>query len=149
MSLADLRGRPLIVTFIDPLCRNYCPREASVLSQAVTRFSSPHPTIVAVSVDPWGDTQRNFREDAQHWRLASGWIWGTGKESSLAAVWRRYAIAVEVTKKTIAGIEVRYITHTEAAYVIDGDGHERALLLWPFTIGQAVTAIHGALVPTS
>ena len=149
MSLAELRGRPLIVTFIDPLCRNYCPREASVLSQAVTRFGSAQPTIVAVSVDPWGDTQRNFREDAQHWRLANSWIWGTGNESSLAAVWRRYAIAVEVTKKTIAGITVRYITHTEAAYVIDGDGHERALLLWPFTIGQASAAIQGAIVSTS
>ena len=31
--------------------------------------------------------------------------------------------------------------------MIDGDGHERALLLWPFTIGQAVTAIHGAPAP--
>ena len=148
VSLAGLRGRPVIVTFIDPLCRKYCPREASVLSQAVTNFASAHPAIVAVSVDPWGDTLRNFHEDALQWRLARGWTWGTGSEATLAAVWRRYEIAVEVTKKTIAGITVRYITHTEAAYVIDERGHERALLLWPFTTGQAVTAIHEALAPS-
>ena len=149
VALSALRGRPVIVTFIDPLCRNYCPREASVLSEAVTRVASAHPAIVAVSVDPWGDTSRNFHEDALHWRLAAGWTWAIGSETLLASVWRRYEIAVEVTKKTIAGITVRYITHTEAAYVIDGSGHERALLLWPFTTDQAVTAIHDALAPPS
>ncbi len=29
------RGRPVIVTFIDPLCRNYCPLEAKQLNEAV------------------------------------------------------------------------------------------------------------------
>jgi len=28
---------------------------------------------------------------------------------------------------------VHNIVHTEAAYVIDADGYERALFLWPFT----------------
>src|SRR5262249_11663559 len=33
VTLASLHGRPAIVTFIDPLCRDFCPREASVLSE--------------------------------------------------------------------------------------------------------------------
>ena len=36
-SLGSLRGRPVLVTFIDPLCRNLCPLEARVLSDAVRR----------------------------------------------------------------------------------------------------------------
>ena len=32
-----------------------------------------------------------------------------------------------------AGITVHEITHTEAAYVVDGSGYERALFVWPFT----------------
>ena len=73
LTLAALCGRPVILTFIDPLCRNFCPREASVISQAVKGLSSDRPAIVAVSVDPWGDTRQSFQEDAVHWRLAPGW----------------------------------------------------------------------------
>ena len=52
--------------------------------------------------------------------------------SELAAVWKRYAIGVSVVTKRIAGTEIHYITHTEAAYVVDATGHERALFVWPF-----------------
>jgi len=34
--------------------------------------------------------------------------------------------------KRIAGARSNWITHTEAAYVIDRSGHEWALFLWPF-----------------
>ena len=36
VSLAANRGHPVIVTFVDPLCRNFCPLEAQVLNQMVT-----------------------------------------------------------------------------------------------------------------
>src|ERR1700681_3175823 len=32
VSVTAYRGRPVIVTFIDPLCRNFCPLEAQVLN---------------------------------------------------------------------------------------------------------------------
>jgi len=35
--------------------------------------------------------------------------------------------------RTVAGVTVHNITHTEAAYVLDRDGNERALFLYPFT----------------
>ena len=38
---------------------------------------------------------------------------------------------MKVTKR-IAGTTIHYIAHTEAAYVIDATGHERALFVWPF-----------------
>ena len=84
VSLASLRGHPVIVTFIDPLCRNFCPREASVLTQAASQLGPNAPTIVSVSVDPWGDSAANFRLDAVHWRLGPGWRWGTGTYAELA-----------------------------------------------------------------
>ena len=37
----------------------------------------------------------------------------------LAAVWKHYGIGVSVTTKTLAGVTVRNIVHTEAAYLID------------------------------
>jgi protein SCO1/2 len=145
LTLASLRGRPAIVTFIDPLCRDFCPREASVLSAASTKLGKDAPAIVSVSVNPWADTAQNFKADAAHWRLAPGWRWGVGSYPRLAKVWKDYAVGVQVTKKTIAGVKVRNIVHTGAAYLIDANGDERALFLYPFTTDQVVTAARNML----
>jgi cytochrome oxidase Cu insertion factor (SCO1/SenC/PrrC family) len=144
-SLASFQGRPLLVTFIDPLCRDFCPREASILSEAARELGSANPAIVSVSVDPWGDSAANFREDALHWKLTPGWRWGVGSEAKLAAVWKSYGIAVLVARKQIAGISVRNITHTGAAYLIDGSGYERALFLYPFEAKDVVDAARRVL----
>ena len=141
-SLAGLRGRPVIVTFLDPLCRNFCPLEARTLSNAVRRLApAARPAIVSVSVDPWADSRGNFREDAVHWNLSQGWRWGDGSSAELARVWREYEIGVQVTKKTIAGVTVREISHTEAAYLVGPDGSERALLLYPFRASDVISAV--------
>jgi protein SCO1/2 len=145
VTLASLHGRPAIVTFIDPLCRNFCPREASVLSEAAAALVKDAPAIVSVSVNPWANTARNFREDEAHWGLAPGWRWGIGSQARLAKVWRDYGVAVAVTQKKIAGIKVRLITHTGAAYLIDANGYERALFLYPFTTAQVVSAARNML----
>jgi cytochrome oxidase Cu insertion factor (SCO1/SenC/PrrC family) len=133
ISLASLRGRPVIVTFIDPLCRNLCPLEAKVLMQMTRRVpAAKRPTIVSVSVNPWGNTKANFALDAEHWQLGPDWRWAAGSQSKLAPVWRAYQIEVQVLKKAVAGVTVRQIAHTEGSYVIDRDGFERALFLYPF-----------------
>jgi cytochrome oxidase Cu insertion factor (SCO1/SenC/PrrC family) len=149
VTLAALRGRPVIVTFIDPLCRNFCPREASIISQAAMTLAPDHPAVVAVSVDRWGDTQQSFRADAAHWRLVPDWQWGAGTQARLAAVWRKYEIGVSVTKKRIDGITLREITHTAATYLIDPSGHERALLLYPFTAGEIAHDMQTMLATTT
>jgi protein SCO1 len=145
VSLAALRGHPVIVTFIDPLCRNFCPREASVLTQAASQLGQNAPTIVSVSVDPWGDSAANFRLDAVHWHLGPGWRWGTGTYAELARVWKSYYVGVGVVKKTIAGVTVRNIVHTGAAYLIDRAGYERALFLYPFDSAQVESAARTVL----
>jgi cytochrome oxidase Cu insertion factor (SCO1/SenC/PrrC family) len=135
LSLASLRGRPVIVTFIDPVCRSLCPLEAKLLSRAVAGLPAvDRPAIVSVSVNPPADTAVNFRLDATHWRLDAGWRWGVGTERRLAAVWHSYGIEVEVATKVVAGVTVRSVAHTEGAFVIDRSGYERALFLYPFTV---------------
>jgi cytochrome oxidase Cu insertion factor (SCO1/SenC/PrrC family) len=142
LSLASLRGRPVIVTFIDPVCRNLCPLEAKVLSKAVQQLpASDRPAIVSVSVNPWADSAANFRQDATHWRLNPAWRWGVGTERQLAAVWRNYGIEVQVAKKVVAGVTVRSVAHTEGAFLIDRAGDERALFLYPYTAADVVQAL--------
>ena len=133
VSVAAYRGRAVIVTFIDPLCRNLCPLEAKVLNDVVGRMpASQRPEILAVSVDVYANARANLLQDVRKWELVPQWRWAVGRPSQLAAVWKQYKVGVLVTTKKIAGNTINYITHTEAAYIIDASGHERALFLWPF-----------------
>jgi cytochrome oxidase Cu insertion factor (SCO1/SenC/PrrC family) len=133
ISLKQFRGRPVILTFIDPVCRNLCPLEAKTLDRVVARMpASQRPAIVAVSVNQWADARKNLLLDRSKWRLPGNWQWAVGAPAALARVWKDYAVGVSVATRTIAGIKVRRVTHTEAAYVIDPRGYERALYLYPF-----------------
>jgi protein SCO1 len=147
VSLAAYRGRPLIVTFLDPLCRNYCPVEASRLNDVVRSLPlGSRPAIVAVSVNVFGNAPRYLVEDIHKWKLGSEFHWGVGTPSQLGSVWKRYDIGVLDQAKKIAGVEVHDIVHTEAAYVVDANGYERALYLWPFTaadVKATLTALRG------
>jgi len=135
VSLAAYGGRPVIVTFIDPLCRNLCPLEAQVLNQLERQLPAPQrPAILAVSVDVYSNanSRANLLQSIRQWHLVPQWRWAVGRPSQLAAVWKRYEIGVSVVTRRIAGTTIHYITHTEEAYVIDATGHERALFVWPF-----------------
>jgi len=137
VSLAAYRGRPVIVTFIDPLCRNFCPLEAKQLNELMrTVPARQRPAIVAVSVNVYGNAQRNLLEDVAKWQLVPQWRWAVGSPRELASVWRDYEIGVQVATKRIAGVTVHEISHTEAAYLVDGRGFERAVFLWPFRAGD-------------
>jgi cytochrome oxidase Cu insertion factor (SCO1/SenC/PrrC family) len=133
ISLRSLRGRPVVIAFIDPVCRNLCPLEAKVLGEVPTELpAGSRPTIVAVSVNPWNQTQSDLRIDAAKWHLPPEWRWALGSYAQLARVWEQYAIGVQVQTKKLAGITVHTVDHTEAAYVIDPSGYERALFLYPY-----------------
>ena len=133
ISLTLFRGRPVIVTFIDPLCRNLCPVEAGILNNAARALpASARPMIVAVSVNPAGDNHANLLKDIQKWHLTTTWRWAVGSQEQLEAVWRHYEIGVTATKETFAGVTVHEITHTEAAFLIDPAGYQRALYVFPF-----------------
>jgi cytochrome oxidase Cu insertion factor (SCO1/SenC/PrrC family) len=148
ISLSQFRGRPVILTFIDPLCRNLCPVEAGILDNVEKALpSSARPAIVAVSVDAWGDARANLLEDDQKWHLATAWRWAVGSLTQLEAVWRHYEIGVTVTKKEFAGITIREITHTEAAFLIDPAGYQRALYLFPFEAADVAQTVRGLEAP--
>jgi len=134
VSLSAYRGRPVLVTFIDPLCRNYCPLEAKVLA-------GTHAAILAVSASPFGNTRANLVQDMRKWQVGAGWRWAVGSRAQLERVWKAYDVAVLVTTKTVAGVRVHNVTHTEGAYLIDRNGGERALFLWPYTASSVVQAL--------
>jgi cytochrome oxidase Cu insertion factor (SCO1/SenC/PrrC family) len=142
VSLAKLRGRPVIVTFIDPLCRDFCPTEAQHLNTVVRSFpAATKPVVVAVSVNTAGNTRPILREDEQKWNLVPQWSWGVGTPTALARIWHAYGIDVVVSTQTVAGVKVRKVAHTEASYVIDRDGFIRALFVWPYSAKGVVSTL--------
>jgi cytochrome oxidase Cu insertion factor (SCO1/SenC/PrrC family) len=123
----------VIVTFIDPLCRNFCPLEAQVLNQMERQLpAARRPVILSVSVDVYADARRYLLQDDREWRLVPEWRWAVGRPADLAAVWKNYRIGVKVRTWRINGTVTYRIDHTDAAYVIDATGHERAVFAWPF-----------------
>lgn len=138
ISLAAYRGEPVLITFLDPVCRDFCPLEAKVLADAVARAPA---SIVAVSANPYGNARAHLLQDIRKWHQTDAFRWAVGSNAQLAPVWSAYGVQVLVTTKKIAGVRVRYVAHTEAAYLVDGSGHERALFVWPYTTDTVVHAL--------
>jgi cytochrome oxidase Cu insertion factor (SCO1/SenC/PrrC family) len=144
VSISGFRGRPVIVTFIDPLCRTYCPLEGRRLNGVVRAYPpATRPAIVAVSVNVDGNARTNLIQVVRRWRLVPQWRWAVGGADELASVWKRYDVGVLVTTRHVAGVTVRDVAHTEAAYVIDANGDERALFLWPYTADAVARTLRG------
>ena len=139
VSLAGLRGRPVLVTFIDPLCRDYCPTEAKELSDVARAV--PRAAIVAVSVNVYGNAPHLLRQDRRKWSVTGQWRWAVGSAAELERVWKAYKILVIARTKTVVGVKVHQIGHTEASYLIDANGDQRALFLWPYSANAVAKAL--------
>jgi cytochrome oxidase Cu insertion factor (SCO1/SenC/PrrC family) len=80
-------------------------------------------------------------QDARKWTLVPEWRWAIGSPAALSRVWNAYHVEVVATTKTVAGVKVHTVGHTEAAYVIDAKGYERALFLWPYSADGVVKTL--------
>lgn len=128
VSLAAQRGRPVVLAFMDSRCRQVCPLEGRVLARAIAGLPrAARPTLLVVSVDPWADTAASARAAAAHWGFTGSWHWLFGSRGRLGAVWRSYRIYVRKTPGDIV--------HSDAVYLIDRRGFERAGFLYPFLPG--------------
>jgi len=101
------------------------------------------PAIVAVSVNVHGNARANLLQDVDKWSLVPQWRWAVGSEPKLASVWKRYHVGVLVSTKKIAGVTVHSVAHTEAAYVIDAKGYQRAVFLWPYRSDAVTQTLRG------
>ncbi len=133
VSLAQYRGRNVIVTFVDPLCHTFCPAEAAVINGVLRQLpGSQRPEVLAVNVNAPVQAAATLRRESARFRWLPQWRWATGSKPQLASVWRSYGIEVIPTKGDL--------THTEAAYLVDAKGDQRALFLWPFSATDVLHA---------
>jgi protein SCO1/2 len=125
-TLASVRGEPAIITFMDSQCHQQCPLIGRALAAGFRKVPrSERPTVIAVSVNPWEDTPRSARRAMSRFGLAGfRWRWLLGTKAQLEPVWRKYRIQVH---RTTGDIE-----HTDALYLVDSRGFERAGMVYPF-----------------
>ena len=119
LSLADLRGTPVVVTFIFTTCRSTCPVLTSKLVAIQRRVSgAAKPTVffVAITVNPETDTPEILKAYAKtHGADLRSWAFLTGPPASINDVARRYAVFQK--KRSADDIE-----HTFLTSLIDAKG---------------------------
>lgn len=90
-TLAEYRGRVVVLTFLYTTCRDTCPIQAQQVRGALDDLGHDVPTL-AVSVDPAGDTPARARAFLLRQRLTGRMRFLLGPRSRLAPVWRGYGV---------------------------------------------------------
>jgi cytochrome oxidase Cu insertion factor (SCO1/SenC/PrrC family) len=123
VSLASLRGKVVLMTFLDPVCTTDCPIIGTEFKEAGVLLGSADKDVelVAIAANPTyrsiAFTQAFDREDGLN--TVPNWLYLTGSLSQLSQVWRQYGVEAEILP---AGAMV---AHSELALVIDRTGHIR------------------------
>jgi protein SCO1 len=97
VSMAQFRGRPLIVTFLYSHCKDTCPIEARLINQAVRELGSPRANVLAFTVDPTHDTSASVHAFLRKEQISVPFRWVLGTKAQLEPVWKGYAITPQRT----------------------------------------------------
>jgi cytochrome oxidase Cu insertion factor (SCO1/SenC/PrrC family) len=123
VSLAGLRGKVVLLTFLDPVCTTDCPLIAQEMRAADTLLGAKaaNTELVAVVASPTYTSTAFTRAFTRQEGLdqVQNWLYLTGPLSRLQAVWHHYGIQVE---NLPAGA---MSAHNDLAYVISASGRLR------------------------
>ena len=126
VSLASLRGKVVLMTFLDPVCTSDCPLIAQEFRQADRLLAGQQRQVelVAVVANPIynGVSYTQAFDRQEHMNTLPNWDYLTGSVTQLKKVWRQYGIAAQILP---AG---GMIGHSDVAYVIDQSGRTRTEL---------------------
>lgn len=114
-TMRAYRGRAVVVTFMYSTCKDVCPLTAQQIRGALNLLGGRPVPVLAISVDPAGDTPAHVRAflTAQH--MAQRMRYLTGTSAQLAPVWRAFGIAPQTATST----------HTADTVLVDARGLQR------------------------
>ncbi len=123
MSLASLRGKIVVLEFMDPHCTDICPIVSQEFVDAYHKLGRQAGKVVfaAINVNQYHATVANMATYTHEQRLNTipSWHFFTGPVPALKTAWRNYDIAVEAPNPNAD------IIHTSSVYFIDAQGRER------------------------
>lgn len=112
-------GRPALVTFLFAECPDVCPLVAEEISQALDRVGpgADEIDVVAVSVDPAGDTPAAVRSFLRRHRLEGRMRYLIGSEAELAPIWKAWFVAAQSADEARS-------THSARVVLVDREGRQ-------------------------
>jgi protein SCO1/2 len=124
VSLAGLRGRVVVLTFLYTHCPDECPLIAEKLHAAAGQMGDAMSKVsfVAISVDPDNDTPAAIGTFLHEHQVEGQLTFLTGSRAQLAPVWAAYYIAAQANANTSSSASV---LHSTRVLVIDQAGDER------------------------
>ncbi|HLJ58747.1 MAG TPA: SCO family protein [bacterium] len=136
VSLAALRGKVVVLTFLYTHCPDVCPLIADAFHAAFAQLDSgtaARTAFMAVSVDPNGDTPEAIKGFLAGHHVQGEMSYLHGSFAQLRPVWAHYYVgsdakevnpeAANATAPTVAQVE-----HTAIVYLIDPAGKIKVFL---------------------
>lgn len=124
VSMAGLRGKSVLLTFMDPHCIDICPlvsREFLNAWRDLGPAARKNVVIVAVNVNRYHGGVSDMAAYTRRMQLGSipTWHFVTGSLPALRKVWRDYGIYVDAPSPNAD------VKHTSLIYFINPQGRER------------------------
>lgn len=114
VSMRDLRGEVVIVTFLYSSCEETCPAQAQQVRGALDELGHDVPAL-AVSVEPDVDTPASARSFNAEQRVVGRLRWVLGSREELRRVWRGFAIQPQSAR----------VEHQARVVLVDRRGFQR------------------------
>jgi protein SCO1 len=114
VRMADMRGTPVVVTFLYTTCKDSCPLTTDQIRGALDELGHDVP-VIAVSVDPDHDTAARARRFSFERRMTGRMRWVLGDRGQLQRIWRDFGIQPQTDDAE----------HTAWTVVLDGEGRQR------------------------
>jgi cytochrome oxidase Cu insertion factor (SCO1/SenC/PrrC family) len=126
VTLAGLRGRTVLLTFLDPVCTTDCPLTAQEFRDAGSLLGSRarQVELVAIVANPLYRSPAVVQAFDRQERLdqVPNWLYLTGSAAQLAETWKAYGFPVQL----LSGGGMT--GHGDIAYVIDPHGRTRLII---------------------
>jgi protein SCO1/2 len=91
VSMAEYRGRPVVVTYLYTHCKETCPLQAQMIRGALDDLGHDIPAL-AVSVDPFRDTPASARAFLRKAKMTGRMRFVLGTRRQLQPLYRGFAI---------------------------------------------------------
>lgn len=91
VSMAEYRGKPVVVTYLYTHCKETCPIQAQMIRGALDDLGHDVPAL-AISVDPFRDTRASARAFNRRAKMSGRLRWVLGTRRQLQPLYRGFAI---------------------------------------------------------
>jgi protein SCO1 len=124
VTLSQYRGKAVLVTFLYTNCPDVCPLIAANLRVALNELgpAAAHAQLIAVSVDPRGDTRAAVAKFLRAHELLGRMQYLVGSHAQLARAWAAWGVG---SQQDVG--QPQLVAHSALVYGVGGGGDLRTV----------------------